>query len=153
MSARPTVPAAVRFWRHVKLNDNGCWIWTGATNRKGYGVHNAWDEGMRCVYAHRYAYLTFVGPIPVGLQLDHLCRTPACVNPAHLEPVTSAENTRRAGEALGIFGSATHCVNGHEFTPESCYPSSKGHRCCRACKARRQREYRARKRLNGEVAS
>lgn len=70
-----------------------CWIWQKALNAGGYGV--SWD-GERTVVAHRLAYETFIGPIPEGLHLDHLCRVRACINPAHLEPVTQAENNRRS---------------------------------------------------------
>lgn len=68
-----------------------CWLWRGALNNRGYGRLTRGGH----VYAHRYVYELERGPIPTGMQLDHLCRTPACVNPAHLEPVTGTENVRR----------------------------------------------------------
>lgn len=71
---------------------DGCWIWTGAKTRGGYGNLNLLGVTTR---AHRAAYMLLVGEIPVGLVLDHLCMTKACVRPDHLEPVTPAENTRR----------------------------------------------------------
>lgn len=70
------------------INENGCWIWQWAVSNSGYGVHAGQS-------AHRYMYEKHVGPIPDGLWIDHLCRTKRCVNPAHLEPVTPAENQRR----------------------------------------------------------
>ena len=70
-----------------------CWVWEGPLSRKGYGHVQANRVHMG---AHRYVYEYLRGPIPGGLTLDHLCRHPACVNPDHLEPVTAAENSRRA---------------------------------------------------------
>lgn len=71
----------------------GCWLWKASKLDGGYGSFHAID---RTRGAHRVAYELYVGPIPPGFQLDHLCRKPACVNPAHLEPVTISENVRRA---------------------------------------------------------
>ena len=73
-----------------------CWIWQGCTDRKGYGLSGM---GKRSRYVHIELYIQKFGEIPEPLQLDHLCRVPACVNPDHLEPVTSAENTRRGKSA------------------------------------------------------
>ena len=78
--------------------------------------------------AHRVAYELQVGPIPVGLQLDHLCRVRSCVNPAHLEPVTSAENTRR-----GLRAMKTHCPQGHPYAGENLLIRPTGQRRCRTC--------------------
>lgn len=118
-----------------------CWIWTGAVDTDGYGRYSK-DP------AHRLVYVSAVGPIPDGLQIDHLCRVRPCVNPAHLEPVTAAENNRRRDEALGLGVYATHCKNGHEFTPENTRrrvrAGGQEERVCRACIAVRQRAYVAR---------
>lgn len=105
-----------------------CWIWTGAMYRKGYGAF-MYRKGVVNM-AHRWSYEHFVGPIPEGLHIDHLCRVRCCVNPAHLEPVTHFENHQR-----GTFATATHCRNGHEYTPDNIYirPSRPTHRACRAC--------------------
>jgi HNH endonuclease len=89
------VPEAERFWSKVELGPC-CWLWLGRPNRFGYGRFTRSDRVV--VLAHRFAYELFEGPIPEGLTLDHLCETPACVRPEHLEPVTNAENVRRRWE-------------------------------------------------------
>lgn len=84
----------LRFWTKVHLpSDDGCWVWTASQNGTGYGALTI--AGARKL-AHRLAYAHLVGPIPDGLDLDHLCRNRMCVNPAHLEPVTRRENLRRS---------------------------------------------------------
>ena len=89
-----------RFDRHVYYEPNtGCHLWGGACTTTGYGafgIGSTRDGTARVVRSHRFAYVRAIGPIPDGLELDHLCSTPSCVNPAHLEPVTHAENMRRA---------------------------------------------------------
>lgn len=90
MSALPD-----RFWRKVSKTEGGCWSWTGAMNSKGYGCVAV---SKKTYLTHRVAYTALVGPIPDGMTIDHLCRNKQCVNPAHLEPVTIAENIARAHE-------------------------------------------------------
>ncbi len=106
--------AAERFWPKVSRTGN-CWLWLAATNKGGYGCFRD-GGGRRMVLAHRWAYEALVGPISVGLQLDHLCRTPSCVNPAHLEPVTQRENLIRGIGFPGQNVRMTHCKNGHELS-------------------------------------
>ena len=81
-----------RFWSKVELGPD-CWLWQGRPNRFGYGQFRGIRGRM--IMAHRFAYVLLRGPIPAGLTLDHLCETPACVRPSHLEPVTNSENLRR----------------------------------------------------------
>ena len=111
-----------------QLPSEKCVLWPGALNRTGYGLIR---HPLGRV-AHRVVFLLTGGVIPEGFQTDHLCRTPACVNPAHLEPVTARENLLRAG----MNAAKTHCKRGHEFTPENTRESSgvRGpYRVCRAC--------------------
>jgi hypothetical protein len=124
---RPVLP---RLMKWVEPDpDTGCWNWTGAKDRHGYGRISIRPDGTK--FTHRVAYELLIGPIPQGLSLDHLCRNTSCCNPAHLEPVTHAENVRR-----GASGPKTHCPRGHEYTPENTYVrtrSGKGSRECRTC--------------------
>lgn len=136
-------------WSDQRYNGTRCLVWIGSTDLHGYGhfrVSNSYRSS-----AHRWSYKHWVGQIPEGLVIDHLCRNTSCVNPVHLEPVTHAENVRR-GIAPEITRARhrkrTHCVHGHEFTPENTHFRKDGvsSRTCRACSARHQREYyRARK--------
>jgi hypothetical protein len=120
-------PPAERFWAKVNRSDAGCWEWAGSRTKDGYGRLAVKADGTWAVrLAHRFSYELHIGPIPDGLVLDHLCRTPACVNPAHLEAVTQAENVRRAAALI------TACPHGHPYTPENIRLCS-GHRVCREC--------------------
>lgn len=133
---------AERLWEKVDKTDN-CWLWTGVITRGDYGQIWVVDR-MRP--AHRVAYELVVGPIPEGLTLDHLCRVPRCVNPAHLEPVTSGENSRRSPlTQQGKNVRKTHCIRGHEFTPENTGQQKTG-RYCRTCQREHLRRWRASKR-------
>lgn len=123
-------PERVRFESRVR-HDVDCWPWTGSHLVSGYGKFLADNDQQ--VLAHRYAYELWVGEIPDGLVLDHLCRNRGCVNPSHLEPVTNEENLRRgAGFALRN-GMRTACINGHEYQPENTYVDPEGGRRCREC--------------------
>lgn len=107
----------------------GCWLWTAAVGGGGYGY--LWAHG-RVARAHRVAYELHVGPIPEGLDLDHLCRNRLCVNPEHLEPVTRSENLRRGLHGGGPIPKA-ECKRGHPFDAENTRITSTGKRRCRAC--------------------
>ena len=109
-----------RFEAKVDKQEDGCHLWNAAVSGKGYGAIQI--DGTP-VGAHRVAYEMYVGPIPDGLHIDHLCRVVSCVNPSHLEPVTSRENTLR-GAAV-----KTHCPQEHEYSSRN----SRGHRRCETC--------------------
>ncbi len=126
-----------RFWTKVNKTDT-CWLWTAATAH-GYG---RFFFGGRLTPAHRVAYEMLVGPIPDGLHLDHLCRTPACVNPAHLEPVTQRENTLRGEAPPAIHAAVTHCPSGHPYDQANTYRDRNGWRQCRTCRTQHSRRRR-----------
>lgn len=121
-------------------DDNGCWIWSGSLNHKGYGSFmGEGGRGGRVVLAHRWSHETFIGPIPEGFQVDHLCRVRACVNPAHLESVTPRTNTLRSDSVSAINARKTHCKKGHEFTEDNLFPSTRVERVCLTCYLARDR--------------
>lgn len=131
-------------------DSNGCWVWQGKRDRDGYGTMWIYRDGKKHTrFAHRVAYEAFIGQIPEGLQIDHLCRNRACVNPEHLEAVTTQENTRRGVVARGL---DDHCKNGHPRTPESTYVSGTGTRTCRICRAAGMARYRNRKKVDATRA-
>lgn len=116
--------------RYVRLTC--CWEWTGRLDRDGYGgqfkVGSHTDGTRRAIRPHRWSYEHFIGPIPEGLVIDHLCRNRACQNPWHMEPVTTVVNTKRGARAT-----ATHCCRGHPFEGDNLRLNAAGGRICRAC--------------------
>lgn len=134
------VPPLMRFKRKIQPQPDGCWLWVGPINNRGYGRFYL-DGDVGLVYAHRWSYEQHVGPIPPGLVIDHLCRRPACVRPEHLEAVTVRENTVR-GVGHGKYQRAkTHCPAGHPYDQENTRlkPRKTGgiNRICRSCDRRR----------------
>ncbi len=120
--------------------NSGCWLWTGALNSCGYGSFRDGPTRVAPVRgAHVVSYEIYIGPVPDGLQLDHLCRVRSCVNPYHLEPVTQAENMRRGvatQRSAEVQRNKTHCPYGHEYAGANLYVFPDGkHRGCRACHA------------------
>lgn len=126
------IPIEERFWQKVALSaePDGCLLWMAALDPHGYG---RFGTTTGTVFAHRFAFELVVGPIPEGLQLDHLCRVHSCVNPAHLEPVTGHENTIRGISGSAINARKTVCVHGHPFDEENTSYLTRGGRQCRAC--------------------
>src|SRR5687767_8862053 len=141
-----------RFVTKVVLPDSpdGCWQWIGGRNTKGYGnfgiglpVHAGARPRFKTYAVHRFSYETFIGPIQSGLTIDHLCRNRACVNPAHMEPVTHRVNVLRGTAASAVNSRKTHCKRGHPFTPENT-GITKGtwglFRRCRVCDREKRRK-------------
>lgn len=133
---------AARFWSKVDTSGE-CWTWTPPRHPKtGYG--SFWLNGRQAL-AHRVAYEMTHGEIPAGLQIDHLCRTRACVRPDHLEAVTPAVNVRRGVMPLRN-ASKTECPAGHPYNEANTYVSPGGRRDCRACSRVQDAARRAAKR-------
>lgn len=118
-----------------------CWEWTAARSR-GYGLLRT--KG-RTTLAHRLVYEEVVGPIPEGLQIDHLCRNRSCVNPDHLELVSQAENLARGISPPALNAHKAMCPKGHPYDEvnTATIPSRPGWRYCRACNRLNQRKRRA----------
>lgn len=133
---RPT--PETRFFR--KLRQVGdCWVWTAATDQSGYGL---FQGGDRMIRSHIWSYNFFIGEVPEGLQLDHLCRNRPCCNPWHLDPVTPLVNTQRG---IGS-GSRTRCPQGHPYDLINTYRTPSGKRVCRRCAQASRARYEAKKR-------
>lgn len=137
----------LRLSRAFTVQDK-CWIWNGYTNPSG---HAAMRYQGRKQGAHRVTYEYFVGKIPEGLVLDHLCKRPACINPKHLEPVKQGENVRRIDNnpVSRQMKRDNECKEGHKFTPENTYLRSdakgRGIRECRTCRTEASKRFRMRR--------
>jgi hypothetical protein len=141
LSPAHRVPLAERFEARVQRSA-GCWEWAGG-HSGGYAEIPAPFPARRPLLAHRVSYEMFVGPIPAGLELDHLCRNRGCVNPAHLEPVTHQENVERAPN---YSSNRTHCPQGHPYAGKNVWVDKRGKRYCRTCQRQQARDYYARTR-------
>lgn len=132
---------------YAKTAPSDCIVWTGALNSRGYPCFAV--DGVSQL-AHRLAYEDAHGPIADDLTVDHLCGYRRCVNPAHLEAVTSAENNRRAREARGFFVGGT-CGKGHVLDGDNLYRHPRGQLVCRMCEQGRrpQNAVRAWAKANG----
>lgn len=131
---RTPTPVVDRFAARIALTDDGCIEWLGATTGAGYAqIKLTPSEGKRLVYVHRWSYEYHVGPIPTGLEIDHLCHNTLCVNPAHLEAVTPRINFLRSLNPAVANAQKTHCIRGHRLAGSNLYDSPEGWRVCRPC--------------------
>lgn len=128
LSVAKAEAADKRWWANAEQTD-GCWLWQGSVNADGYGT--IWN-GERNRLAHRYGYEMLVGPIPAGMELEHVCTTRLCVKPTHLSVATHATN-------MGHLAPRNLCKNGHPLVPGNVYryPSS-GARLCVTCHPERR---------------
>src|SRR3954470_1919484 len=131
-----------RFLSKIDVSDSGCWEWTGHL-RGGYGIFSYRGKSLS---AHRVMYeLTRDVTIPKDDEADHLCKNRRCVNPDHIEIVSGKANTLRGMGPTAVNARRTHCVNGHEFTPENTYiRPDDGARDCKTCAREAKRRLRAR---------
>ena len=137
----PMTPLERRIAERIVVEDHDgwdCWIWQGRKTHNGYARFSfaSRDQGV-----YNLMYEILIGPIPEGLELDHLCKRPACVNPFHCEPVTHRENLMRGNGPTAVNARKTHCIHGHRLTAENLLPDSRGKRECRACNLKRANEY------------
>lgn len=130
-------PIEDRFIVMVDRGESPCWNWLGHVMPNGYGQFR-WPGGS---LAHRYAYTLWIGPIPDGMVIDHLCRNRKCVNPSHLRAISQGDNIRAGVRKT----QQTECRNGHPLTGDNLKPTASGRRQCRACQVEANRRYRLRR--------
>lgn len=144
------LPIPGRWAEKVTADASGCWLWTAAVDRDGYGKFQfPGPTGQVHQRAHRWAYEHFVGPIPSGHVVMHRCDTPRCVNPNHLDvglPIDNNDDKVAKGRQAKQWGRAlnrarqTHCINGHPLSGRNLWINPKnGYRRCRQCAADRAR--------------
>ncbi|MUN41494.1 HNH endonuclease signature motif containing protein [Actinomadura litoris] len=136
---RKVKPLDERLWARIDA-DGPCWLWTGAKHRNGYGAINRGRRGLGTAVVHRFVWELLVGPVPEGMDLDHLCRVRECCNPDHLQPVSRPDNVARGAYRAGA-PRAFRCD--HPETPANTVRTGR-QRTCRTCKNEANRRYRAR---------
>ncbi|MCA1844613.1 MAG: HNH endonuclease [Actinobacteria bacterium] len=125
-----------RTWNKF-LVDDGCWLWTASIDADGYGRLGKGSDPTQPTKAHVVLWNALRGPVPEGMELDHLCQVKHCVNPAHLEPTTHLVNCQRRPQYQS---EKTHCPQGHPYDEENTY-DNQGRRHCRACMKVRNAKY------------
>lgn len=140
----PIKPPIERFLALVKIQP-GCWLWLGSTAKNGYGqfvLDGRRDRKKVRIAPYKFIWEYLNGPMPKDLEPDHTCNNRRCCNPEHIEPVTHAENQRRAAVRRRLEGRRvnytprsrpTHCPHGHEYTPANSYLTPQGSIYCREC--------------------
>lgn len=153
MGGKNGIPVIERFWSKVEKTDT-CWLWIPSKgNREKYGWFMPTfgpntRQHVKSVAAHRFSYQLLKGEIPFGLELDHLCRNPACVNPDHLEAVEPRINNLRGAGFPGVNSRKTQCDFGHELTTvKRCGNNSLDRRICKICRVRMVNRKSLQKRL------
>lgn len=139
LNGESTNPMSQRHPVGYVIQENGCWEWVGALDGRGYGT--MWAGGKMCK-AHRVMYERTRGTIPDGFDIDHLCRTPECVNPSHMEAVTHRVNLLRGVGVSARNRAKTHCRHGHPLSDGNLIAclARRGKRLCRTCNNARQRK-------------
>jgi hypothetical protein len=135
--ARRKLDPVQNWWSKITLPEGGgCWTWDASCDQDGYGRFAVGLGGKRQRHtrAHRFAYETFIGPVPAGMAVRHRCDNPPCVRPDHLYVVTAS------GEKVG------ECTAGHRLDEQNTYVDGRGHRHCRACGRESSRRYYRRQR-------
>lgn len=140
-----------RLWSKVEPQNPGCWIWTGTINSGGYGVFRTGGQSAPYLGAHRVVWQELVGPIPEGLELDHLCKVRHCVNPDHLEPVTPAVNQARSASFSSLNRRKEACRHGHPLSGDNLYVTPKGFRQCRTCRKVAQERHRRKREIKWSI--
>ena len=128
-----------RFLNKIEIDKNGCWVWIAYRDSAGY---SKFGFNKTIGMAHRFIWLYFYGKIPKSLEIDHLCRTRACVNVAHLELVTHNENLKRGNSISTICAKKTHCPKGHPLNGSNLHNQKDGKRRCRICHNQYLRDWR-----------
>lgn len=123
----------------TRVTPTGCWEWTGSRQRNGYGRVSFQGQSR---FSHRVGYTLLVGPIPEGMQIDHLCRNRACWNPDHLEVVTCRVNLLRGETLPAACAAKTACPRSHLYDAENTWVDNRGARICRTCNKTRCKTYR-----------
>jgi len=129
-----------RIWDKVEKTTK-CWLWTGGTN--GHYAHARSRVLKKDFLVHRLVYETCVGPIPIGMVIDHLCKNTLCVNPLHLRAVSQRVNLMNSDSPSAICSRRSKCAAGHSYTAKNTYRGN-GWRQCRKCHALREAKRRAR---------
>lgn len=144
-------PPEDRFWKYVTVGDD-CWLWTGGSNGK-YGVFcvDGRRASFRREYAHRFSFEMHRHPIPDGLQINHLCEIPLCVNPAHLEVVTQRENMLYGSHPAARRSRQTKCKRGHPLSGDNVRVVANGTRHCSECGRIKARENMRRRREESQA--
>lgn len=132
-----------RLLAKIIVQPDGCWVWRGAAQPTGYG--QLWN-GKRPEQAHRLSYKMFCGPVPDGVEVDHVCRVRDCVNPKHLRLLPHRDNVLAGNTGPARNAAKTHCDYGHELSGRNLRFAVNGSRQCRACDRRRAQEAKNRSR-------